>query len=401
MMKKIIKNILIVVVLSLFLLPNIVEAKTLGDLKNELAALKKQKSDNESSKNKTQSEINAQNNKIADAHSQVEKAENDIELAKQKIAESNNKIDKTKDESSKLLVFYEIMNGENSLLEYVSGATTMTDLIMRADAISQILDYNQTKLAELEQLIEDNKQLQIDLKKKEEDLNQKIKEYENSVVSLKNDLSSLVEISLDIDTQIKAQQDFIKYYESIGCKDNQELAACESVANNTRWLRPLNRGLISSGFGYRSFTLNGRPYSDFHNGLDVAGNAGGTNIYASASGTVAAIIKKASCGGNQVYIHVYVNGEPFTICYAHMMDVYVNVGDKVTTQTVVGTVGGGGKTLRSNGGWDTCSTGYHLHYAISKGHYLGSGYSSYSKFVSNCIVPPNMPSSGNWFYSRY
>ena len=86
------------------------------------------------------------------------------------------------------------------------------------------------------------------------------------------------------------------------------------------------------------------------------------------------------------------------------MDVYVKVGDVVTQQTVIGTVGGGGKTLKVNGGWDTCSTGYHLHYAVTKGFYLGGGsegYTSYSKYISNSIQPPNLPAYGKWYYSRY
>ena len=232
----------------------------------------------------------------------------------------------------------------------------------------------------------------------------KIKEYEKSLSGLKNDLSSLVEVSLDINAQIKAQQELINYYQNIGCKDNQLLSECVNVDGSAMWMKPLNQGYISSGFGYRSFYLNGAPYSDFHNAVDIAGNAGGTNIYSAANGTVAAVIRKASCGGNQVYIHVRVQGVAYTLTYAHMMDVYVNVGDKVTANTVIGTVGGGGKTLKSNGGWDTCSTGYHLHFGVAKGFYLGGGaegYSSYNKYVSQSIAPPGMPGYGGWFYSRY
>ena len=69
----------------------------------------------------------------------------------------------------------------------------------------------------------------------------------------------------------------------------------------------------------------------------------------------------------------------------------------------VGTVGGGGITLKKNGGWDTCSTGYHLHYTVARGFYLGGGkdgYSNYSTFISKLILPPNMPTYGKWFYSR-
>lgn len=405
-MMKNLKYITIVLIAFCLCLPKVnAAANTLGELKQELNNLKAQKAQNNNAKNKTQAEINAENQKIAQANAAIEQAEADIELAKIAIDESNKEIEKAKADSAELLVFYQIMQGEDDFIQYVTGASSMTDLVMRGEAVSQIVDYNQLSLTKLEKDIEYNNQLQIDLKNKEDDLKVKIANYEKSLSGLKNDMSSLVEVSLDIDAQIKAQQELINYYQNLGCKDNQLLSDCVAdVANNSRWLKPLERGYISSGFGYRSFTLNGKPYSDFHNGYDIAGNSGGTRIYAVASGTVAAVIKQASCGGNQVYLHVRVGGKPYTITYAHMMDVYVKVGQTVTATDVIGTVGGGGKTLKSNGGWDTCSTGYHLHFSVSNGFYLGGGpdgYSSYSKYISQSIVPPMLPGYGTWFYSRY
>lgn len=402
-MKKLVKVLLILVLLFSYTRVN-AAAETLKDLKNELAELKAQKAASDAKKNQTQSQINAENNKITNAHAEVEKAENDIEAAKVKIDESNKNITKTKEESNNLLIFYQMINNDESLLGYITDSSSMTELVMRLNAISQIIGYNQDKLQNLENQILENKQLQVDLTKKEQELEVKIKEYEKSVASLKNDLSSLVEVSLDISQQIRAQQELIDYYEEIGCKDSDKLSVCSSVADSAKWMKPTEKGYISSGFGYRSFYLNGKLTSDYHNAVDIAGNSGGTAIYAAANGTVAAIVRKASCGGNQVYLHVRVKGEAYTVLYAHMMDVYVNVGDKVTQQTVIGSVGGGGKTLRKNGGWDTCSTGYHLHFAVAKGFYLGGGaegYSSYNKFVSKSITPPNMPAYGKWYYSRY
>ena len=393
--------VIIIIALISFSIPNVYAEKTLGDLKNELAALKKEKQDNINAKNRTQAEINSEAQKISNAYDEVTKAENDIEIAKVRITESNEKINSTKEETSKLLVFYEIMQNQNALLDYISGATTMTDLLMRAEAVSQILEYNQNKLKELEELIASNEQLQIDLKKKEEELAANIKSYEASMTSLKNDLSSINKLSLDIDTQIKAQNDLINYYVAIGCKDNQELSACVDVVNNSGWLKPTTKGYISSIFGWRTFYLNGVLTTDFHSGIDIAGVYGGQEIYATASGTVAAVLWHTSCGGNRVFLHVRVLGQDYTVEYAHMTDIYVKVGDKVTTNTVVGTVGGGGATIKRNGGWDTCSTGYHLHYNVSRGFYLGTGHSNWNKYVADSFSAPGLPAYGNWYYSRY
>lgn len=403
-MKKIIKFIAIVFLsFGLFAQNVFAAANTLGDLKKELANLKAEKSAYEASKNKTQSEINAENAKISNAYKEVEKAQNDIDVAKKQIEDSKNKIANLKEESSKLLVFYEVMQGESSFVEYVSGATSINEMIIRMDAIDQILTYNQNNLKSLQELIEKNMQLEVDLKKREIELNEAIKEYEKELKSLKANMSSLVEVALDIDTQITSQQKLIAYYEQVGCKDNDLLSKCVDVASSPFFMKPTVKGYISSGFGYRSFYLNGAPYSDFHPGVDVAGNSGGTAVYAVANGTVAAVISKSSCGGNQVFLHVRVAGVAYTIQYAHLLEYYVKVGDSVTQNTIIGAVGGGGKTLKSNGGWDTCSTGYHLHFGVAKGFYLGGGpegYSSFNKFVSSSITPPFMPAYGKWYYSR-
>jgi len=398
------KKLSLFLLLLIFPLHMVNAADTLGELKQELKDLQNEKAQNDASKNKTQSQINEENQKISNANSEVEKAQNDIIIAQNKIAQSSKEIKQTEEETKKLLKFYQLIDGGDDLFNFITSSSSMTELIMRAESITQLLNYSQNRLSELENQIVENNELQVTLVKKQQELNEKISLYEESLEGLKNDLSTLIEVNLDIDAQIKAQKELIEYYEDIGCKDNELLSTCIDIANSTRWLKPTQSGYISSAFGYRSFYLNGAPYSDFHNAVDVAGNAGGTPVYAAASGTVAAVIHKASCGGNQIYIHVRVQGVAYTLTYAHLLDIKVKVGDKVTQQTVIGSVGGGGSTLKKNGGWDTCSTGYHLHFGVAKGFYLGGGaegYSSYSKYVANSIVPPMMPGYGAWYYSRY
>ena len=404
MMKKEVRKLLLIILVSFLFVPNVsAQANTLKDLKDELAALKKQKSANDASKTKTQGEINAQNANIANSYKKIEQAKEDIETAKKNIEKSNQEIEDSKVKAANMLVFYEIMDGDQDILEYISGSETMTEMVMRTDAVALILKYNQEQIKELENKIENNKQLQVDLVKKQETLNKNITEYQNNISNLKSDLSKLDEMALDIKDEIKAREELIKYYESIGCKDNDDLSKCVNIKDNIRWYRPLTKGYISSAFGYRTITLNGKKKSGFHGGTDIAGNAGGTPVYSTLNGKVAAIIRQASCGGNQVFIHARVNGEPFTIQFVHLLEIKVKVGDDVTINTVIGTVGGGGKTLAKNGGWDTCSTGYHLHYTAATGFYLGAGKDSYqssSTYTAHKFAAPNLPGLGQWFYSR-
>ena len=164
--------------------------------------------------------------------------------------------------------------------------------------------------------------------------------------------------------------------------------------------------MISSNYGPRSFWLNGYWYSDFHEGIDFAGNPHGTSVYPIASGKVVAIVDAPSmlsyqnrvCGGTKVFIAHVVNGAKYTSAYYHLASYNVRLGQTVTPSTVIGTVGG----TPSIEWWDNCSTGAHLHLQLATGHYT-SDYHSYSTFVARRFDPRNiiaLPSEGGWFSGR-
>lgn len=50
-------------------------------------------------------------------------------------------------------------------MEFITESSNMTELIMRSDAIRELTNYQQEKLKELEDLIKENEQLQVDMKK--------------------------------------------------------------------------------------------------------------------------------------------------------------------------------------------------------------------------------------------
>ena len=407
MIKKIIRlfanTSLIIVLLSPYILePMSVYAKstatTLKGLRQELANLQAQKKKNQSDVTNTKNAINQKHNEIANAHSEIEKAENDIAIAKNEIEESNKKIGEYEEKSAQLLKFYEIIDNDDSYMEYVTGASTMTDLIMRLDAVNTIVEYNRNSITTLEKLIEENKQLQVDLLVKQDELEANIVTYESKINSLQGDLSILTDNAMDLDDQISTQKALIDYYVSIGCKEEQNLDECISASDNATWLKPLTKGRISSLWGWRISPITGK--NSLHNGIDIAGNAEGTSVLGIGSGVVAAVVNATykyqtsgakTCGGNQVYVNYMIKGEKYTILYAHLLSINVKVGDNVTAQTVIGKQGGGSGTSK----WETCSTGTHLHFGVSKGY-----YTTYSKFVSGNIKPPGYPGKGVWFYSR-
>lgn len=400
MMKKILKSkVLILLILCIVSVPINIEAaspKTLNDMYKELNSLKSQKTENDNKTYNTEKEIATKNQDIAKSYEAIEQAKIDIQISEKRIEESNKEIEKLSETAAELMLMYEKLQNQDTYLSFVTGANSLTDLIMRIDAITQLMDYNQETIVKLENLIKENKAEKTNLIKTQETLEKNIKSYEKKIDSLENDLRYFSEIVEDIDDQIKNLNSNIKHYENLGCKPNQDLDECVAIANNASWLKPLNYGYITSGFGYRYIW---GKYS-FHNGIDMGGNREGTPVYASVSGTVAALTWYSSCGGNKVYIHSYVDGKPYTTAYFHLLTINVKVGDKVTTDTKIGTVGGGAQTKH----YDRCSTGAHLHFTVANGFYLGGGahgYSSYSTFVARSIEPPGYPNLYGSFNSRY
>ncbi len=383
--------------LGLFLIPVNTDAKTLGDLRFELNKLKAEKASSESAKNRTQSQINSANQEIKQAGLEAEACEQGIIDAELKIVESEKLIAEKKDQIKELLQFYQVADSENFYLNYIFGAESYTDFIYRYAIVEQLTARNNELIEEMNQLIEKNEAEKIELAKKREQLDTITSKLQNNVSKLGNQLKDLVEESLDISQEIKAMEALINFYVKQGCKNDQDINKCVSIPYDTGFSKPLKSGVVTSEYGMR-FHPTQKVYK-LHTGIDLGGNKEGTPIYASASGRVAAIIWKSSCGGTQVYMHHNINGIYYTTVYMHMLSVSVKVGDVVTRGGKVGTVGGGSSTKS----YDKCTTGPHLHFSTAKGLYFGSapyGYSSYSTFVNKLVNPRTLvyfPSKGKYW----
>lgn len=364
------------------------DPQTLGDLKNELAALKKKKSDNDANQKYTQAQIRAREQAIINAESEITKAQGEMEEAERKIEESNEKIASLKESTQKLLTFLQQMKSQNEYLEYISGASSMTDLVMRISAVEQITSYNQDFLNRLEQLIKENEALKVELEKKQKDLEVRIVNYQATIKSLYGDLESYDKFAVDIDTQIKTMESQVNAYVKLCANssksylgDNELLADCTNVPYNAGWLKPLNKGTVTSTIGTR--------WGSYHNALDIGGNKEGTPVYAAAAGTVSGIIWRYRCGGNMLYINVTVGGKKYTTYYYHLLTINVSYGQTVTQNTIIGTVGGGSSTSS----YDHCSTGAHLHFGVANGYYTGSIKKA------NVITPPGFPNTKGYKFS--
>lgn len=373
------------------------KARTLRELRSELSALKAEKRKNESNKKATKNEISSAKNSVSSKQAEISANQNKIASATKESQELEKEIQNGKDELERLINAYQVAQGDNVYLEYIFEATSYEDLIYRYAIIEEIMSYQEEQIESWKNKISANEELKVELAEREVLLNSQIDSLATEIKSLNNRLDDYLDIQMDIDDEIDSTEELIDYYEDIGCKEDEDLDECVSVRGDTKFRKPLTKGVVTSYFGYRTHPVTGKKNS-FHTGVDIGGNKEGTSIYSLANGTVAKIIKKSSCGGNSVYIHHTINGKKYTSAYLHLLTINVKVGDKVSNTTVIGTVGGGKGTKK----WDKCSTGAHLHLGLGTGWY-GNTYTSYSKWVANLLNPKevlNLPNKKVYWYSR-
>lgn len=402
-MMKCIKKVLLFAFLFLLLAPVKVDAaaETLGDLRRAYEDLVAEKRAYDNQSQQAKDEIASKQAAIRQSEVDLSKAEEEEEETKLKIADSNEKIEQNKKEAEKVLTYMQQMQSRNAYVEYVTGSSSMTELVTRMEAVKQVTDYIQTVLNDLETEIKRNEELVVELEAKQKDLSEKIVAYEAKITQLYNNVEEYNESSLSLDDKISTAKEEYEYKKK-QCKanlgkddDSVKLADCSKVISNGAWLKPLTSGVITSTMGYRTHPVTGQAYK-FHDAVDI-GVGEGTPIYAAAAGEVVAKISRSSCGGNKLYINVNVAGNNYTTYYYHLLRFNVNVGDIVDQNTIIGYVGGY-STSTSHGGYDGCTTGAHLHFGVQTGFYS----TSTGVQQSRVIVPPGF---GNYvgyrFSSRY
>lgn len=125
----------------------------------------------------------------------------------------------------------------------------------------------------------------------------------------------------------------------------QSIERRNALANATPSLWPAT-GWLSSGMGPRQDPVTGG--SDYHSGLDIAGERG-QPVYATAAGKVTHVGYQGAYGKLIVIDH----GFGLETRYGHLSDFGVQSGDHVKRGDIIGKVGATGR-----------ATGYHLHYEV-------------------------------------
>ena len=376
------------IIFCLFFMISSPNAKSLKQLKNELARDEANKAALIAKQKTIESKINKMNKEISSMNSKITDNQNKIEESKEKIKSLNKDIDEKQKEIDNLVSFLQVSNKDNVYLEYVFEAKTFSDFIYRSAVVEELTKYNNELIDYMYNMIEENKTLQKDLEKKIKIAENNIDELQALLKKYDLDLDDLSEDQLDIEAEIKARKvevaEYEKIYKQNKCDENVDVTTCVRVPPSGKFVRPLKKGTITSLYGSRYHpTLH---YWKFHSGVDIGGNPTGTNVYAAASGRVSNIVHKSSCGGNKVYIEHTIKGKSMRTLYMHLHTVKVKVGQIVSIDSVIGTVGGGES-------YDNCSTGAHLHLTVING-WTGSSYvDPYNYF--------DLPKLGGKFTSRW
>lgn len=377
MMKKIVNYITLMLFVSVTFIPIIiVKAETLKDVKDNLAKIQSQKAESDALTQEAENNIKAKANAIKSANNTISENEDKVEDSKQLVTASEEQI-KEKTEALKDVIDviqYSEINDKEIYVDYIFAAENITDLMERQEIVEQIANYTQEELNKLEALIKENKALQVKLADDNVALESSITNYEKQIEELQAYVDKQINVGMGYADQIKAQQSLIKIYENAGCKDGDDIDACyySKMGGSGAFSRPLTRGKVT------------QPWNATHGGIDLGGNKEGTPVYAPANGTVIYVAYKTTCGGNIVYMHSLVDGKKYTVEMAHLLSVSVSSGQVLTKGQQIGTVGGSSTSYALSGGYDRCSFGAHLHYAISYGyHFKQSGRVGWNEFKTN------------------
>ena len=375
-----------------------VSAKTVRDLKNELNAKREEAENNRNARELTEAEMATIYARIGEITEEKSQIEADVARLNNEIIELNQAIIDKNEEIKNIINYYQLSStGEAAYMEYLFKSKDFTDFIYRLAVAEQLSQYNEDLIDEYNNMIAANEQKKEELAARQVELSEKQEELRVELEGLSANLSGLQDISISIEDEIKALEEYIDIYQNqYNCNDDDDIDTCtrDQLPPGTAFYRPVVSGSVSADYG--SYSLDGGRTYISHFGTDF-GVPRGTPVYATANGKVAATLYQQECGGNMVFIQHYVGGQTYTSLYAHLSGITVSVGDIVTTETLVGYSGGSYLEY-----WDHCAKGAHLHFQMSYGLFMSDYYdlNSVNAYAFDPRLVVNIPPEYVWFSDR-
>lgn len=347
--------------------------KQLESLKDDTAAFIKKLDDSLDSLSGELSRLEVQ---ITDKEAEIDTAKTELDQAKVVEAEQYS--------AMKLRIQYMYENGESSFLDMIMESGSISELLNRAEYVSQIAKYDRKMLKKYaaakedvssrEKVLEGEREGLVELqdatRAKQSSMNKLMDSKKAELTSYRNNIAS-AQLEIDQYNQdIKAQEDQMKRIEAEMKRREEEARKKAEEAGKTytvqnlgnikfKWPCP-GHSRITSGFGDRESPTEGA--SSNHKGIDISAPTG-TDIVAAADGEVVISTYSYSAGN---YIMLDHGGGVSTV-YMHCSKLLAGVGEKVKQGQVIAKVGSTGY-----------STGPHLHFGIRS----GGTYVNPSSYVS-------------------
>ena len=344
-------------IMMFFVFVSEVEATTLRDLYNDLNKLESNYSAAKQKANMSKAELNKVKASIASTEAEIKRTQNEITKAENDIKKSEEEIAKKKEETNQMLLYLQVMNSNgDSMLEYVFDAENYTDFIYRYAVVSQMSDYNQGLISELNTLIDNLNKKKKELAVNQANLAKQKQDLQAKYMTVQVQLKDAQDSGLSIAEQISEKRKLINHYKNLGCSMDQNIKSCNNVAAVTGWSYPIGSFYQSSSYGE-----NRGSYA--HWAVDLAAPEGST-VRAVANGeVVSARVPDSGCGGMIVQIRHTYNGTYYLSLYMHLLSTNVGVGTKVSGGQVIGYSGGGPLEIAKWG--DGCTGGAHLHFSMA------------------------------------
>ena len=396
-MKKI-SSVILLILLAVFIIPVNTNAKTLKQLEDEV---NKFTADLESKNNQiaaNDAEVAEIKQKIADYENQISSIKSETEVLEQEIEESNNEIAEKSEQSKSLFQYLQVSEGENAYLEYIFGATDVTDMVYRMAIVEQLTESNDQVMDELSALIEENETRKSELATKNAELEKLTTELEAEQEKINAETAQIKEAMPSVEQQLEEAEANLKYYKNLGCGENEDIYACQFRVEQANSSSSGGGGYVPSASGFYRPMVSGYVTQNYgnagHMGIDLSNTNKTIEIYPIATGVVFAKYYD-DYGALVIKIRHNVNGRYLYSTYAHLSSWYVNVGDTVTPDTVIGRMGNTGYSF-----------GAHLHLEVTTCDWHAGGGCSWSVYQRSTIDPrqyvgfPALTSPRTWWYSR-
>lgn len=303
---------------------------------------------------------------------EISQKEEEIAQAQIRLQEAKN-VEAHQYDTMKLRIKYMYENGETSFMDSIVRSQSISELLNRAEYVSQIAEYDRRMLreyaaakeavrAEEETLSKEHEALlgmQESTEAKQASVQQLLSTKKAELAAFQTKIASAQSEIGQYEADIKAQEDEMKKIEAEMKRREEEARKKAEKAGKTytvsnlgnisfKWPCP-SSSRITSWFGDRESPTEGA--SSNHKGIDI-GASTGSAIVAAADGEVVISTYSYSAGN---YIMIDHGGGVSTV-YMHCSQLLVSKGAKVTKGQTIAKVGSTGY-----------STGPHLHFGIRSG----------------------------------